>query len=125
MLPKELGKSEMDASQARHVHQGLIKRLMSGPGDSKGAMYRAEEEYNLSYWAQSNLRHKGRATKQFIASLRRAYLEVIMNSVTRDIEYLNTEISKGDADADVESLAAQAENLLAEIAARKAAQCNS
>ena len=116
MLPKEIGKgAELEIAQARQVHQGLLARLMQGPGDSDGAMHRAELKFGLSYWSQWNLRHKGRATVQFISQLHSAYRATVENSVKRDLEYLKTEQAKGASDAALESLLAEAESLLAKI----------
>jgi hypothetical protein len=120
MCQKEIGEPKMEIAQARQLHQGLIARLMQGPGDSEGAMHRAEQKFGLSYWSQWNLRHKSRASLQFIVQLHGACLSSVENSVKRDLEYLKTEKAKGADDASLESLSAQAENLLAEIAALRA-----
>lgn len=121
MCPKEFGKGEgMEIAQAKQLHQGLIARLMNGPGDSEGAMYRAEQKYGLSYWGQWNLRFKGRASFEFLTRLHGAYLEAVENSVKRDLAYLKTEQAKGAEDASLESLVAEAETLLARIASKKA-----
>jgi hypothetical protein len=119
MLPKEIGEPKMEVAQARQLHQGLLARLMNGPGDSEGAMHRAEQKFGLPYWSQWNLRHKGRATLQFISQLHNAHLSAVENSVKRDLEYLKTEKAKGADDASLESLLAEAESLLLKIAAKK------
>jgi hypothetical protein len=123
MLPKEIGKGrDVEIAQARQIHQGLISRLMQGPGDSEGAMHRAEQKFGLSYWGQWNLRHKGRATLQFISQLHNAYLSTVESSVRRDLEYLKCEQARGENDAALADLVVEAEILLAEISARKAAK---
>lgn len=121
MCPKEIGKDKsLGIAEAKLIHQGLIARLMTGPGDSEGAMYRAQQKFGLPYWSQWNLRHKSRASAPFLVQLHRAYLEAIQNTVRRDLEYLKTEEAKGAEDASLEGLVAEAESLLAKIAARKA-----
>lgn len=122
MCPKEIGKGDggMNITDARSIHQGLLVKLMSGPGDSEGAMRRAETIYGLPYWAQWNLRHKQRATYDFLGRLHGVYLAVVEKSVRRDLEQLKAEQAKGADDADLASLQAEAEALLARIAAKKA-----
>lgn len=119
MCQKEIGEPKVEVAQARQLHQRLISRLMQGPGDSEGAMHRAEQKFGLPYWSQWNLKHKRRATLQFISQLHGAYISTVESSVKRDLEYLKTEKAKGADDADFESLVAQAESLLAEIAKKK------
>ena len=120
MCPQEIGKSEMEIAQARDEHQSLIARLMRGPGDSMGAMHRAESMFGLPYWSQWNLRHKRRATAQFMQRVRYAYLDMLAQSVRREIEILKTEEAKGNGDINDQGLLAEAEILLAKVAARKA-----
>ena len=45
----------MDVAIARDQHHALLTKLMTGPGDSEGAMHRAERNYGLPYWSQFNL----------------------------------------------------------------------
>ena len=119
MVQKELDKPEMEIAQARDEHQSLITKLMRGPGDSSGAMHRAEAMFGLPYWSQFNLRHKRRATAQFMQRVRYAYLEMLAQSVRREIEILKAEQAKGNGDVDDRGLLAEAESLLAKVAARK------
>ena len=119
MCPQDVGKSEMEIAQARDEHQSLITRLMRGPGDSSGAMHRAEAMFGLPYWSQFNLRHKRRATAQFMQRVRYAYLDMLAQSVRREIEILKAAEARGDADANDRILLDEAESLVAKIAARK------
>ena len=119
MCPKGVGKPEMDIAQARKEHESLILRLMNSPGDSEGAMYSAERQYGLPYWCQWNLRHKKRATTTFMQRVRYAYLDMLAQSVRREIEILKAAEAKGDADGNDRVLLAEAESLVAKIAARK------
>lgn len=112
----------MQVSIARHEHEATLSRLMSGPGDSEGAMHKAERIFGLSYWCQFNLRHKRRASLPFMAKIHAAYVSVLERSVRRDLEALKTERAKDNDDAELAGLVAQAEALLAEIAARKSKQ---
>ena len=109
-----------DMTQARTMHQSLLAKLMQGPSDGEGAMRRAESMFGLSYWAQHNLRHKGRATLQFISQLHGAYLALVEKSVKRDLAYLQTEISKDADDTALAGLVSEAENIIAQIQAIKA-----
>lgn len=115
MCQKQLGKRMTDISSARIEHQALLSKLMHGPSDSEGAMRRAESMFGLGYWQQWNLRHKRRASLQFMSHLHQAYLALVEKSVKRDLAYLETEIAKGAKDAALESLHIEAENLLAKI----------
>lgn len=119
MCPKELGKSEMEIAQARDEHQSLISKLMHGPGDAMGAMYRAERMFGLPYWSQWNLRHKRRATVQFMQRVRYAYLDMLAQSVRREIEILKAAEAKGSADVSDRVLLDEAEKLVAKIETRK------
>ena len=84
-----------------------------------GAMHRAESMFGLPYWSQWNLRHKRRATAQFMQRVRFAYLDMLAQSVRREIEILKAEQAKGNGDVDDRGLLAEAESLLAKVAARK------
>ena len=105
----------MDVSAARDQHHALITKLMCGPGDSEGAMHRAERQFGLPYWSQHALRYKRRATADFISRVRQAYLSMLEVSVRRDLERLRTEQAKGNADARLASLILEAENLLSRM----------
>ena len=96
VCPKELVRvSEEDVDQARRAHERLIVRLMVSPGDSEGAMRRAEDMFGLPYWAQHNLRHKRRATAEFVAQVYAAWTSVLEASVQRDVaELLRTEAAQ-------------------------------
>lgn len=121
MCQKDLGKREAmtNITQARTEHQSILSRLMTGPSDSEGAMRRAENSFGLGYWAQWNLRHKRRASFEFINRIHNVYLFVLEKSVQRDLAFLETEIARGANDAVTESLAVEAQNLLARIAVNK------
>lgn len=120
MCLKEIGKMSMTAT-ARNELQEILKRLMPGPGGGNAAMLRAERELGLGYWPQWNLWHKRRASPAFIDRIRIAYISLLEQSVRRDIALLDIEKSKGTTDADDSNLMAEAQALLARIAARKAA----
>ena len=105
---------------AREQHQVILSRLMTGPGDSEGAMHRAERMFALPYWCQFNLRFKHRASLPFMAKVHGAYVSMLERSVKRDLEALKIERAKQDDEADLARLIAEAETLLAEIAKRKA-----
>ncbi len=124
MCLKEIGKSErdMDISVAREQHHAVVTRLMTGPGDSDGAMHRAERQFGLPYWAQFNLRYKRRATAVFIERVRQAYLSTLEQSVRKDLARLKTERAKGHGDDRIEGLILEAENLLGRLADRAMAR---
>jgi hypothetical protein len=105
----------MDVAAVREQHQAIIQRLMVGPGDSEGAMHRADRMFGLPYWSQWNLRFKKRATVPFMQRVCQAYLSLIQQSVRRDLEKLRTEEAKGADDVGLKSLVAEAEALLARI----------
>jgi hypothetical protein len=107
-------------AEARDHHQALISRLMNGPGDSEGAMHRAERMFGLGFWPQWNLRHKRRATAEFIERVHQAYLAMLETSVRRDIEKLKAERAKGSDDVSLETLISESQVLLAKIAAKTA-----
>lgn len=117
MWPKELGKAEreMDIAIARDQHHAIITKLMTGPGDSEGAMMRAERQFGLPYWSQHNLRYKRRAAAPFVEWVRQAYLSMLESSVRRDLEKLKTERAKGDGNARIQGLIVEAESLLGRI----------
>lgn len=118
MCPKEFGRREVDVAAARDQHQVILGRLMLGPGDSDGAMHRAERQFGLAYWSQWNLRHKRRATTTFMDRVRQAYLTLLTTSVRCDLKKLEIEKAKGCADAALESLIGEAETLLAKLSGR-------
>lgn len=125
MLQREFAKRkperEMDAALARDQHGAIITKLMTGPGDSEGAMHRAERLYGLNYWAQHTLRYKRRATPAFIERVRQAYLSMLEQSVRRDLEKLKAEQTKGNGDAHIQKLIAEAESLLGRMSSKSAA----
>ncbi len=121
---KEFGLSEveMDVTVARDQHHALITKLMTGPGDSEGAMHRAERMFGLSYWAQFRLRYRRAASPAFIERVRQAYLSTLEQSVRRDLESLKRQQSNGTVDdASIQNLISEAENLLARLASKSAA----
>ena len=92
---KEFGAlSASDIQRARDIHQHLVVRMMTAPGDSKGAMYRIEAAFGLSYHCQFNLRHQNRASGEFVARLDAVWLTVLEQSVTRDVAELLAEREK-------------------------------
>ena len=118
MCQKEFGKGDAMLADAREQHQVLLGRLMTGPGDSEGAMHRAERLYGLPYWSQWNLRHKRRASVTFVDRIRNAYLAMLESSVRRDLEKLKAEQAKDNSDAVLAGLVAEATALLAKIEER-------
>lgn len=110
----------MDLAVARDQHHALITKLMHGPGDSDGAMHRAERMFGLPYWAQFRLRYRRAASPAFIERVRQAYLSTLEQSVRRDLESLKRQqtIGGGD-DASIQSLIVEAESLLARLACKQ------
>lgn len=105
------------------MHRELLRRETRGPGDTENAMRRLEVRYGLDYWTQWGLRYRPPTEvrdRSLIERVRQAYLDTLARSVKRDAEAFKTEQAKGDADADLESLVAESEALLARIAAKKA-----
>ena len=118
---KDFGSAEveMDLSAARDQHHALITKLMAGPGDSEGAMHRAERMFGLPYWAQFRLRYRRAASSAFIQRVRQAYLSTLEQSVRRDLESLRTQqIKDGTGDASIQNLITEAEDLLARLASK-------
>jgi hypothetical protein len=111
---------EMSLTVARDQHHVLITKLMTGPGDSEGAMHRADRMFGLPYWAQHRLRYRRAATAAFIERVRQAYLSTLEQSVKRDIECLRTQQAKGNGDAATQDLIVEAEDLLARLAIKAA-----
>lgn len=120
---KEFGTAEveMEMTVARDQHHALITKLMTGPGDSEGAMHRAERQFGLPYWAQFRLRYRRAASPAFIERVRQAYLSTLERSVRQDLESLKTQQSIGNSDASISDLIVEAENLLARLASKSAA----
>ena len=123
MCQKEFPKAvDMNTAVARDMHQEIIARLMSGPGDSEGAMHKAERMFGLPYWCQFNLRHKRRASPSFISRVHGAYVSMLEKSVKRDLEALQMEKARADADVELEGLIAEAQDLLAALQKRREAK---
>ena len=103
------------------TYKDLLAREMRGPSDSEGAMHRLQAKFGLDYWTQWALRYRSprRIAHDVVLLVEAAHLRMIEQSVRRDLVYLKTEIARGGADADVGSLVAQAESLLAKIATKK------
>lgn len=112
----------MDVTAARDMHQSIISQLMTGPGSSERAMHEAERKFNLSYWKQWTLRHKRRASPGFIEQIKLAYLLSLESSVRRDLSKLEKEqaVLGAHDNADLEGLIAEAKDILAKIAERRA-----
>ena len=124
MKPKKIGDDMNDCaiSTARQEHQTILQRLMTGPGDSEGAMRRAESRFGLGYWSQWNLRYKRQASQKFCAKVRQSYLALLERSVRRDIQELENQGAANDTNAfetDLAGLVAEAETLLARIKAAR------
>lgn len=119
MCQKEIGKErDVEIAEARSLHQDILARLMKGPSGGDDAMHRAQTELGLPFWCQWNLRHKKRATGEFMQRLKFAYLHLLEASVKRDLHALKIEQAKGADDASLDSLMAETETLLAKIAER-------
>lgn len=113
----------MDLTIARDQHHALITKLMHGPGDSEGAMHRAERLFGLSYWAQFRLRYRRAASPAFVERVRQAYLSTLEQSVRRDLEALKRQQQIGTGnDASLQNLIVEAESLLARLASRQVAE---
>ena len=112
---------EMDLSIARDQHHAVITKLMHGPGDSEGAMHRAERMFGLNYWAQFRLRYRRLASPDFVERVRQAYLSTLEQSVRRDLESLKRQQTAGNNDASIQSLVVEAEGLLARIKSKTTA----
>jgi len=112
---------EMSLAVARDQHHTLITKLMTGPGDSEGAMHRAERMFGLPYWAQFRLRYRRAASPAFVERVRQAYLSTLEQSVRRDLESLRTQQAAGNGDASLSDLIVEAENLLAKLSSKTAA----
>ena len=94
VCPHEVGEPEIE--EARQIHERLLFRLMTSPGDNrKSAMYKLEAAFGLSYWCQRNLRDKRRAAPDFVLRLHAAWRCVLEASVKRDVaELQNTEAAE-------------------------------
>jgi len=115
------GEVEMTVTTARDQHHALISHLMTGPGDSEGAMHRAERLFGLNYWAQFRLRYRRLASPDFVERVRQAYLSTLEQSVRRDLESLKRQQTAGNNDASIQSLVVEAEGLLARIKSKVSA----
>jgi hypothetical protein len=109
---------ELPLTVAREQHHALISKLMNGPGDSEGAMHRAERLFGLAYWAQHRLRYRRAATPAFVERVRQAYLSMLEQSVRRDLECLRTHHTTGNTDASTADLIVEAEDLLGRLASK-------
>ena len=85
--------------------------------DKNGALDKLQSLFGLGRHSMHDLlRRKSRLPGEaFRRRLRVAHLELLKRSVRRDLEKLKIERAKGSADADLESLVAEAETLLARI----------
>lgn len=107
-------------ADAIRLHREMVDREARACGDIEGAMRRIEATYGLDYWSQYVCRYKRRITTDFALRLRGAYLDMLERSVRRDLHALKTEQALGATDAELGSLLAEGEALLAKINARKA-----
>lgn len=110
------GVDGVSVEDARKMHEIMLARAMTGPGDSEGAMHRLQAMFGLDYWQQHNLRYQRRGSIFFLKRVRQSYLACLEWSVRRDLA--NLEKEQG-LDAAVDRLKAEAESLLAEIKAKK------
>lgn len=124
MLKRFLHERGEPMTDATMIYRELLAREMRGPADREAAMHRLQARYGLDFWTQWGLRYRPpkRVTADLMSRIRGAYLSMLEQSVRRDVETLKIEAAKGTDDADLQGLAAQAENLLAEIEAAKAAK---
>ena len=104
------------------LHREMVDREARASGDTESAMRRLEARYGLDYWSQWVCRYKRKTTPGFAMQLRGAYLDLVERAVRRDLAALEIEqrLKGADTDADLGSLLAEAEAILAKIAARKA-----
>ncbi len=104
------------------MHAEVIGHEMRETTGIDAAMFRLHKKYGLDYWQQWMCRYKRSAGEGFIDKLRQVKLAVLEHSVRRDLQYLKDEKTKGvGPDVGLESLLVKAQDLLAEIEARKAA----
>ena len=120
VCPKELGKRlAMQIEQARIEHESILLRLMRSINDSDGAMRAAEAVLGLPYWLQCNLRHKKRATGEFVNQVHFAWLAMLEKSVCRDLETLQKNAGGINEDT-LARLGIQGRNLVDDIHPSKA-----
>lgn len=121
MVKKSLNDDEGDVTtDIMRLHREMVDREARASGDTESAMRRLEARYGLDYWSQWVCRYRKRVTPQFATKLHGAYLDLVERSVRRDLAALKVEEARGTADDDLDGLMAEAEALLARIAARKA-----
>lgn len=110
------GVGGVSVDRARKMHEIMLARAMTGPGDSEGAMHRLQAMFGLDYWQQHNLRYQRRGSISFRQRVRQSYFACLEWSVRRDLANLQNE---QELDAAVDRLKAEAESLLAQIAAKR------
>lgn len=118
MLKKILRDAMTDTTT---LYRDMLAREMRGPSDSEGAMHRLQVKFGLDYWQQWALRYRSpkRIAYDLVHKIQSAHMAMLEQSVRRDLSLLQIELAKGTADADIESLVAEAENILAKIAKKK------
>lgn len=111
-------------TDASATYRDLVSREMRGPSDGEGAMRRLQTKFGIDYWQGWALRYRPpkKIAGELIARVEMALAVTLEQSVKRDLASLKIINARGQSDADFESLTAQAENLLAEIAALKIAK---
>ncbi len=109
--------------QAEALHRDMVRRESRGFGDTRNAMRRLER-VGLPYWTQWNLRAgklrgDGRA---LLTRVRTAWVDLLTAQVAADLRALRRELDGEAHDGtDVADLLAEAETLLADLEARRAA----
>jgi hypothetical protein len=113
---------QVDMTNAVEIYRDMLAREMRGPSDTEAAMWRLQARHGIEYGWQWAWRFRPpKATRPEVMSvLRTAYLNMIEASVRRDVARLEIEIAKGSSNAVDESLLAEAKDLLARIAQRRA-----
>lgn len=113
--------AELTIDELRQEHRALIAKCMRGPGDSERAMYQLQDEFGLDYWPQWNFQFKRhrKPPEKFLFRLRHVILAVATKTVKKELAKLEIEAAKGNVEPDLESLRAEAQELLAKIDAAK------
>jgi len=127
MAKEWLAKGKMEAAcrieEMRGWCREIIQRRSHGWGDQENAMRRVETEFGIGYWQQWNLlnRPPKRVDMGLYLKLRSALLSAIENAARNDMARLQKMAAVSHDATDLESLEAEARNLLADIQAKKEA----
>ncbi len=123
MFKKSENGVRMSAAVASNYVRRMVELETKGSGDTEGAMRRLEARFGLPYWSLWHLR--GRRAKTVDADLfsriRGAYLQYCEQQISTLQHELAVEKAV-DPDDDLERLEAEAQELAAKIAERKAAR---